>query len=158
VDEYGQVIDVYVAARRDATAPRAFLDRALATAVLAPVEVVTDQAAAYLGVLEQTLPQAGHRTMQYADNRIEADHGPAQATAAAAARAEDRCRRPDRDRRARLCPEHPPRTSRARRRCSTEAVGLGRVRRTGPGGLTSDHFQRISLTTIAQRNNASVGT
>jgi transposase-like protein len=65
VDEYGQVIDVYVSARRDATAARAFFDRALAAAGVAPVEVVTDQAAAYVGVLEQALPEAGHRTEQY---------------------------------------------------------------------------------------------
>jgi transposase-like protein len=75
VDEYGQVIDVYVSARRDSAAARRFFDRALASAVVAPDEVVTDQAAAYVGVLEQTLPQAWHRTEQYANNRIEADHG-----------------------------------------------------------------------------------
>jgi len=84
VDEYGQVIDVYVSARRDATAARAFFDRALAAAVLAPVEVVTDQATPFVGARTAI---AGHA----------------------------------------LCPEHPPRTLRARCRCSTEAAGLGRV-------------------------------
>jgi hypothetical protein len=52
VDEYGQVIDVYVSFRRDAAAARRFFDRALATAVVEPGEVVTDRAVAYLGVLE----------------------------------------------------------------------------------------------------------
>jgi transposase, IS6 family len=56
VDENGQVIAVYVCSRRDKEAARRFFDRALATAVVAPVEVVTDQAAAYLQVLEQVLP------------------------------------------------------------------------------------------------------
>jgi transposase-like protein len=51
-----------------------FFDRALATAVIAPGEVVTDRAAAYLGVLEHRLPEAWHRTDRYANNRIEADH------------------------------------------------------------------------------------
>jgi transposase-like protein len=59
---------VYVSARRDATAARAFFDRALAAAVVAPVEVVTDHAAASVGVLEQALPEAGHRSEQYVQN------------------------------------------------------------------------------------------
>jgi transposase InsO family protein len=74
VDENGQVIAVYVCSRRDKEAARRFFDRALATAVVAPVEVVTDQAAAYLQVLEQVLPKAWHRIEPYANNRIEADH------------------------------------------------------------------------------------
>ena len=40
-----------------------------------PVEVVTDQAAAYPAVLDELLPAAWHRTEQYANNRVEADHG-----------------------------------------------------------------------------------
>jgi transposase-like protein len=43
--------------------------------VIEPSEVVTDRAAAYLGVLEHRLPEAYHRTERYANNRIEADHG-----------------------------------------------------------------------------------
>ncbi len=74
VDEYGQVIDVYVLPRRDSGAARQFFHRALATAVVAPVEVVTDQAACYLRVLEEVLPEAWHRIERYANNRIEADH------------------------------------------------------------------------------------
>jgi transposase, IS6 family len=41
---------------------------------VAPSEVVTDQAAAYLRVLEEVLPAVRHRIEQYATNRIEADH------------------------------------------------------------------------------------
>ncbi len=41
---------------------------------MAPVEVVTDQAAARIRVLEQVFPEAWHRTEQYANNQIEADH------------------------------------------------------------------------------------
>jgi transposase-like protein len=74
VDEHGQVVDVYVSGRRDAAAARRFFDRALATAVIEPSEVVTDQAATYLAVLEHRLPDAWHRTERYANNRIEADH------------------------------------------------------------------------------------
>jgi transposase-like protein len=65
VDEYGQVIDVYVSPRRDSGAARRFFHRALATAVVAPVEVVTDQAVCYFRVLEEVVPQAWHRIEQY---------------------------------------------------------------------------------------------
>jgi IS6 family transposase len=40
-----------------------------------PVEVVTDRAAIYPVLLEELLPAAGHRTEQYANHHIEADHG-----------------------------------------------------------------------------------
>ncbi len=60
VDEYGQVIDVYVSPRRDSGAARRFFHRALATAVVAPVEVVTDRAACYVQVLEEVVPGAWH--------------------------------------------------------------------------------------------------
>jgi hypothetical protein len=40
-----------------------------------PGEVVTDRAATYPMVLEELLPAAWHRTDQYANNRVEADHG-----------------------------------------------------------------------------------
>ena len=70
----GQVIDVYVSPRRNSGAARRFFHRALASAVVAPVEVVTDQAACYLRVLEKVLPAAWHRIERYANNRIKADH------------------------------------------------------------------------------------
>jgi transposase, IS6 family len=40
-----------------------------------PVEVITDRAATYPIVLEELLPAAWHRTDQYANNRVECDHG-----------------------------------------------------------------------------------
>src|ERR687898_1342676 len=75
IDQFGQVIDVFVSARRDAKAARRFFDRAIGTTKIAPVEVVTDQAPVYPAVLEELLPAAWHRTEQYANNRVEADHG-----------------------------------------------------------------------------------
>jgi transposase-like protein len=39
------------------------------------MEVVSDQAPTYPAVLEELLPAAWHRTEQYANNRIECDHG-----------------------------------------------------------------------------------
>ncbi len=74
-DQPGQVIDVLVSLRRDARAARRFFQRAISTTRITPVEVVTDHAPAHPGVLEELAPGAWHRTDQYANNRIEADHG-----------------------------------------------------------------------------------
>jgi transposase-like protein len=64
-----------VSARRDATAAHRFFQRAIGATKVTPVEVVTDRAPVYAGVLEELLPAAWHRTDRYANNHIEADHG-----------------------------------------------------------------------------------
>jgi IS6 family transposase len=74
VDEHGQVIDVLVSKRRDIAAARAFFT----SAVLAhgePEEVTTDRAAALAHGTAELLPDARHNTEQYANNRVECDHG-----------------------------------------------------------------------------------
>jgi len=75
IDQFGQVIDVFVSSRRDAKAARRFFERAIATTKVTPVEGVTDKAAIYPTALGELLPAAWHRTDQYANNHIEADHG-----------------------------------------------------------------------------------
>jgi transposase-like protein len=75
IDQFGQVIDVFISPRRDTTAARRFFQRAIGTTKVTPVEVVTDRAATYPAMLEELLPAAWHRTEQYANNRVEADHG-----------------------------------------------------------------------------------
>jgi transposase-like protein len=75
IDQFGQVIDVYVSPRRDAKAAQRFFERAIGTTKVAPAEVTTDQAPVYPAVLEDLLPAAWHRTDQYANNRVECDHG-----------------------------------------------------------------------------------
>jgi transposase-like protein len=75
IDQFGQVIDVFVTPRRDAKAAHRFFQRAIATTKVRPVEVVTDRAATYPIVLEELQPAPWHRTEQYANNRVEADHG-----------------------------------------------------------------------------------
>ena len=75
IDQFGQVIDVFVSPRRDAKAARRFLEQTIGTTKRRPAEVVTDKAAAYPAMLEELLPEAWHRTDQYANNQIEADHG-----------------------------------------------------------------------------------
>jgi transposase-like protein len=66
IDQAGQVIDVFVSPRRDATAARRFFERAVNPTKVTPVEVVTDQAATYPIVLDEQLPAAWHRTDRYA--------------------------------------------------------------------------------------------
>jgi len=75
VDQFGQVIDVFVSTRRDATAARRFFQQAIGATRVRPVEVTTDRAPVYPAVLEALLPGAWHRTDQYANNRAECDHG-----------------------------------------------------------------------------------
>ena len=74
VDQFGQVIDVLVARKRDKTAARRFCTGALAGAT-SPTEVSTDRAPAYPRIVEDVLPGALHITVKYANNRVEADHG-----------------------------------------------------------------------------------
>ncbi len=74
VDQYGQVIDVYLSTRRDLHAARAFFTRALAVGVT-PIEVTTDRAPAYPRVLDEHVPAALHTVEQYTNNPVEADHG-----------------------------------------------------------------------------------
>jgi transposase-like protein len=56
-------------------AARRFFEHAIGTTKVTPVEVFTDHAPVYPGVLEELAPVAWHRTDQYANNRVEADHG-----------------------------------------------------------------------------------
>ncbi len=72
--QHGQVIDVLVSQRRDGAAARAFFKRALKSAP-PPGEVTTDRAPVYPRVIDDVVPGAGHDTEQYANNRVEADHG-----------------------------------------------------------------------------------
>ena len=99
IDQFGQVIDVFVSPRRDANAARRFFEQAIGTTKVAPVEVVTDQAAAYPAVLEELLPGglASHRAV-----RQQPDRGrprPSQGEAASDAWAQAGPQRQSRDRR-----------------------------------------------------------
>jgi len=75
VGQHGQIIDVYVSTKRDAEAARRFFHRALTMLKVRPSEVVTDKAPVYPRVLDELLPAAWHHVEQYANNRVEADHG-----------------------------------------------------------------------------------
>ena len=74
VDQNGQIIDVYVSARRDLRAARQFFAMAF-TAHGEPDEIVTDRAPALARAIHELVPGAFHDTDRYANNRIECDHG-----------------------------------------------------------------------------------
>src|SRR4029434_5305353 len=61
IDQFGQVIDVFVSSQRDAKAARRFFKQAIGATKVTPAEVVTDRAPVYPGVLEALLPAAWHR-------------------------------------------------------------------------------------------------
>jgi len=74
VGQYGQVLDVFVSKKRDLKAATRFFTSAI-TAHGKPIEITTDRAHALVRVIAELLPAALHDTTQYANNRIEADHG-----------------------------------------------------------------------------------
>ena len=74
VDQFGQVIDVYAARRRDSEAAARFFERARTATGVVPSEVITDRAPTCPRVLDRLWPAAWHHREQYANNRIEADH------------------------------------------------------------------------------------
>jgi IS6 family transposase len=73
IDQFGQVIDVMAAQRRDLAAARRFFVRALRQG--RPAQVTTDRAASYPRVLDELPPEVHHVDVRYANNRVEADHG-----------------------------------------------------------------------------------
>ncbi len=65
IDQFGQVIDVFVSPRRDVRAARRFFQQAIGATKVTPAEVTTDQAVVYPAVLEALVPAAWHCTDQY---------------------------------------------------------------------------------------------
>jgi IS6 family transposase len=56
IDQFGQVIDVFVSPQRDTKAAQRFFEQAIGTTRITPTEVTTDQAPVYPAVLEELLP------------------------------------------------------------------------------------------------------
>src|SRR5947209_16943755 len=69
IDQYGQVIDVFVSEKRDLAATRRFFTRALDHGTH-PSVVTTDKAPAYPRVLDELVPAACHLTAQYGTDEI----------------------------------------------------------------------------------------
>jgi IS6 family transposase len=75
IDQFGQVIDVYVSSWRDTKAAHRFFERAIGTTKIAPAEVTTDQAPVDRAVLEDLLPAACIAPTGTPTTGSSADHG-----------------------------------------------------------------------------------
>ena len=75
IDQFGQVIDVYLSPRRDAQAARGFFEQAIDRTRISPIEVTTDRYRVYPRVLDELVPAPFHGTEVYANNPIETDQG-----------------------------------------------------------------------------------
>jgi len=78
VEQDGQAIDVFASKRRDLKAAAKFFTGAISSCG-APAEITTDRAHALVRVVSELMPDALHDTTQYANIRVEADHGRLQA-------------------------------------------------------------------------------
>jgi IS6 family transposase len=74
VDEDGQVIGLFVSKKRDIKAAIRFFAGAIGVHGT-PTEVTTDRSPALARGVTELLPLVLHDTTQYANNRVEADHG-----------------------------------------------------------------------------------
>jgi IS6 family transposase len=75
IDQFGQVIDVFLSPRRNRESAQRFLARAIDRTRVSPVEVTTDWYRVYPRVLDELLPAAQHDTQVQANNPRETDHG-----------------------------------------------------------------------------------
>jgi transposase-like protein len=75
IDQFGQVIDVFLSPRRNREAARTLFARAISRTRVSPTEVTTDRYRVYPRVLDELLPAAFHDTEAHANNPLETDHG-----------------------------------------------------------------------------------
>jgi transposase-like protein len=135
IDQFGQVIDVFVSPRRNIKAAQRFFEQAIGTTKIAPAEVTTDQAPVYPAVLEDLLPAALHRTDRVRQQSGRVRPWEAEGAAASDAWAQTGPQRHSDHRRTRLRAEPSPRTLRAGGGGARQPASGGRIRRTGLGDL-----------------------
>jgi putative transposase len=74
VDQDGEVVDVYLQAKRDGTAAKRFFKRLLRPGGSEPRNIVTDMLRSYGVAHRELVPEAIHSTKQYENNRAEQSH------------------------------------------------------------------------------------
>ena len=74
VDQDGEVIDVYLQARRDGAAAKRFFRRLMRRHGSEPRKIVTDKLGSYGVAHRELMPDVIHSTEQYANNRAEQSH------------------------------------------------------------------------------------
>ena len=74
VDQDGEVVDVYLQAKRDGAAAKRFFRRLLRSHGGEPRKIVTDKLRSYGVALRELIPETIHSTQQYENNRAEQSH------------------------------------------------------------------------------------
>jgi len=74
VDQDGEVVDVYLQARRDSAAAKRFFTRLKKRHQGEPRKIVTDKLSSYPVAHREIFPEAVHVTDRYANNRAERSH------------------------------------------------------------------------------------
>ena len=74
VDQDGEVVDVYLQARRDGAAAKRFFKRLIRSYGGEPRKIVTDMLRSYGVAHRELMPDAIHSTARYANNRAEQSH------------------------------------------------------------------------------------
>ena len=76
VDQDGEVVDVFLQARRDGAAAKRFFKRLLKNHQREPRKIVTDKLRSYGVAHRELIPESIHDTSQYGNNRAELSHQP----------------------------------------------------------------------------------
>ncbi|MCP4878873.1 MAG: IS6 family transposase, partial [Gammaproteobacteria bacterium] len=74
VDQDGDVVDVYLQARRDGAAAKRFFKRLIRSYGGEPRKIVTDKLRSYGVAHRELMPDVIHNTVRYANNRAEQSH------------------------------------------------------------------------------------
>ena len=74
VDEDGDVVDVFLQAKRDGIAAKRFFKRLLRNHGAEPRKIVTDKLRSYGVAHRELIPETIHSTEQYENNRAEQSH------------------------------------------------------------------------------------
>jgi putative transposase len=76
VDQDGEVVDVFLQARRDGAAAKRFFKRLLKNHQREPRKIVTDKLRSYGVAHRELIPESIHDTSRYGNNRAELSHQP----------------------------------------------------------------------------------
>ena len=74
VDQDGEVVDIYLQAKRDGAAAKRFIKRLLRSHGGEPRKIVTDKLRSYGVAHRELIPDTIHSTKQYENNRAEQSH------------------------------------------------------------------------------------
>lgn len=74
VDQYGEVVDVFLQAKRDRTAAKRFFKRLLRSHGHTPRKIVTGKLRSYGVAHRELIPDTIHSTQQHKNNRAEQSH------------------------------------------------------------------------------------